>query len=267
MDALLTTRQLRDLLQVDRVTIYRMLHDGRLQGFKVGGQWRFSRRAIEHWLQEQRADLEPSESSQGTADLQPSPQALPLSCVRAIQGIFAEALGVGTVTTATDGTPLTPIAHSCAFCDLILSTEAGRQRCIGSWRAAATPGGDIPGLTNCHAGLCYVWGRIEVLGKFVAATHAGQFLDSPPGGKAWSGRLAELAAATGIDEQKLRQTLARVPVLDDAHQRQVPRLLHRVTATFSEIGEERLSLLGRLHRIAEITGYPSAEIRVSGTRG
>ena len=50
MDDLLTTRQLQDLLQVDRITIYRMLHDGRLRGFKVGGQWRFSRTAIRSWI-------------------------------------------------------------------------------------------------------------------------------------------------------------------------------------------------------------------------
>ncbi len=51
VDDLLTTKQLRDLLQVDRITIYRMLYDGRLHGFKVGGQWRFSRQEIEAWLQ------------------------------------------------------------------------------------------------------------------------------------------------------------------------------------------------------------------------
>jgi hypothetical protein len=33
-DALLATRQLQELLQVDRITICRMLDDGRLEGFK-----------------------------------------------------------------------------------------------------------------------------------------------------------------------------------------------------------------------------------------
>lgn len=255
MDALLTSRQLQDLLQVDRITIYRMLNDGRLQGFKVGGQWRFSRQAIERWLQEQQADLDVPEPPTTAADLQPSADLLPLSCIQAIQGIFAEALGVGTVTTAVDGTPLTPIAHSCDFCNLILSTQAGRQRCIGSWRAAAATGRDVPRLATCHAGLRYAWGRIEVRGDFVAATHAGQFLDTPPSVEAWSARLTELAVASGLDEQALRQALARVPVLDETRRQQVPRLLHRVAATFSEIGEERLNLLGRLRRIAEMTGY------------
>ena len=255
MDVLLTARQLQELLQVDRITIYRMLNDGRLRGFKVGGQWRFSRRVIEHWLEEQRASLGVSEPSKSSDGLQPSAEALPLSCIRAIQDVFAEALGVGTVTTDVDGNPLTPVAHSCEFCDLILSTEAGRRRCIGSWQAAAAEPGDTPRLATCHAGLRYVWGRIEVRGEFVAATHAGQFLGSPPTGGEWPVRLAGLAAATGISEQKLRQALARVPVLDETRRQQVPRLLHRVATTFSEIGEERLSLLGRLRRIAEITKY------------
>lgn len=256
IDTLLTTRQLQDLLQVDRTTIYRMINDGRLQGFKVGGQWRFSRQAIELWLQAQRAKTDAPAPDRAPADLQPSTEALPLSCIEAIQEIVAEILGVGTVTTAVDGTPLTPVAHSCAFCNLILETEAGRQRCIGSWRAAAAQRGDGHQLATCHAGLCYVWGRIEVQGRFVGATHAGQFLSAPAGDSARPANLAGLAAATGIDEEKLGQALDGVPVLDEARRRQLPALLQRVATTFSEIGEERLSLLGRLRRIAEMTGYP-----------
>ncbi len=252
-DRLLTTRQLQDLLQVDRITIYRMLNDGRLQGFKVGGQWRFSRQGIERWLQEQRADLEVPESPRSAESPHPSAGALPLSCIRAIQGIFAEALGVGTVTTAVDGTPITPVANSCSFCNLILDTQAGRQRCIASWRAAAVVRSAVPRPATCHAGLCYVWGRIEVHGQFVAATHAGQFLDRPPDDEAWSARVTELSAATGVGRGKLVQALAHVPVLDQERQQQVPRLLQRVVETFSEIGEERLNLLSRLQRIAEIS--------------
>jgi len=253
VEDLLTTRQLQDLLQVDRITIYRMLQDGRLQGFKVGGQWRFSRQAIEHWLQEQRATLSGSQPPESADSQHPSAATLPISCIRAIQDVFAEALGIGAVTTAVDGTPRTPGAHSCAFCTRILGTEAGRQRCVGSWQAAAAEKGDTPRLATCHAGLCYVWGRIEIRGRFVAATHAGQFLDSAPTGSEWQARLADLASATGISQQELHKALIRVPVLDETRQQQVPHLLHRVTTTFSEIGEERFDLLARLQRIAEIT--------------
>jgi len=266
MDALLTVRQLQDLLQVDRITIYRMLDDGRLRGFKVGGQWRFSRQAIESWLHEQQARLEalePPGVRVVSSPLHPSPDTLPLSCIQAIQGIFAQALGIAAVTTAVDGTPITPIANSCRFCNLILDTKAGRQRCINSWRAAAAEQGSAVSLaagstlqlTTCHAGLCYVWGRIEVESQFVATVHAGQFLDRSPDKAGRPVGLTELAAATRLEIQDLQAALALVPVLDLDLQQQVTRLLQRMAATFSEIGAERLNLLGRLQHIAEITGY------------
>jgi excisionase family DNA binding protein len=253
IDGLLTTRQLQSLLQVDRITIYRMLRDGRLQGFKAGGRWRFSRQVIERWLQVQGASLDLLQFPTKAKDLQPSAEALPLPCIRAIQGIFAEALGVGTVATAVDGTPITPIAHSCEFCNLVLDTRIGRQRCTNSWRAAAAEPGGTTLWATCHAGLHYVWGRIEIQGQFVAATHAGQFLARPPGGEGWSARIEELSTATGISSSELRQALASVPVLEEDRRLQVPRLLHCIAVTLSEIGEERLNLLGRLQRIAQIS--------------
>lgn len=272
MDTLLTVRQLQDLLQVDRITIYRMLSDGRLQGFKVGGQWRFSRQAIEDWLQQQQGCLEAARPSGTTmADiplrpspeaLRPSPEALPLSCIQAVQDIFAQALGIAVITTAPDGTPLTSIANPCPFCTLIFGTRGGRQRCINSWRKAAEeePGASqVPGegspFATCHAGLCYAWSRIEVEGQLVAVVHAGQFLDRAP----HQGDLAELAAATGLETQELQAALALVPVLDRDRQERVVLLLPRVAATFAEIGTERLNLLGRLRRIAEISGYQPVE--------
>ena len=256
MDTLLTARQLQDLLQVDRITIYRMLSDGRLQGFKVGGQWRFSRQAIELWLQEQQANLAVTEPSTRADEVRPSPESLPLNCIQAIQAIFAEALGVGTITTTLNGVPLTTISNSCEFCDLILGTQAGHLLCSGSWReAGARPQETTPRIATCHAGLNYVWGRITVQGECVAVTHAGQFLNQPPAEDGPSERLLELSAACGLDLGELREALASVPVLDREKQAQVPRLLQRVTETFSEIGEERLSFLGRLQRIAEMTQY------------
>jgi ligand-binding sensor protein len=181
---------------------------------------------------------------------------LPTSCIQAIQGIFAEAMGIGTITTAVNGTPLTAISNSCEFCNLILRTEAGRRRCSNSWRAAGTGSKESsPQTVMCHAGLNYAWGRITVQGEFVAATHAGQFLLRPPEDNDWSERITDLSAATGVKASRLRSALASVPVLDQSRQEQVPRLLQRVAETFSEIGEERLSLLGRLQRIAEMTQY------------
>jgi len=44
---LLTTKQLQDLLQIDRTTVYRVLKDGRLTGVKVDSRRRFDRSQVE----------------------------------------------------------------------------------------------------------------------------------------------------------------------------------------------------------------------------
>lgn len=253
IEALLTTRQLQRLLQVDRITIYRMLQDGRLEGFKVGGQWRFSRESIEKWLQERQADLDVAKSP-AAEDLTPSSKSLPLYCMHMIQDIVAELLGVGVVTTSLDGVPLTPLDRSGTFCRLVLGTDAGRARCIGSWQAATDQPCPASHPVTCHAGLHYVWGCAKVQGQYVAATYAGQFLVRPLHlDEDWTERLRELGAAIGVDAGDLEEALAQVPVLDAPQQEQLMRLLQRLTTTFSEMGEERLNLLSRLERIAEIS--------------
>jgi len=253
-NSLLTTRQLQDLLQVDRITIYRMLSDGRLHGFKVGGQWRFSREAIERWLQEQQASLEVPELPSLNGQLQASAQALSLSCIQAIQEIFAEALGVGAVTTDPDGRPITPVANTCEFCGLILDSQEGRKRCISSWQAAAATQGDTARPLVCHAGLSYIWARIKVRGTFRAAIHAGQFLTHPPLAEdGWPDRLAVLSKVCGLRPRQLEKALDSVVVLDTERQDQISHMLQRVAQTFSEMGEERLNLLARLQRISEIS--------------
>ncbi len=46
---ILTITELSEHLRVHPTTIYRLLRQGRIPGFRVGASWRFSRRAIENW--------------------------------------------------------------------------------------------------------------------------------------------------------------------------------------------------------------------------
>ncbi|WP_333648960.1 helix-turn-helix domain-containing protein [Candidatus Binatus sp.] len=46
---ILTILELSAHLRVHPTTIYRLLREGRIPGFRVGSAWRFSRRAIEIW--------------------------------------------------------------------------------------------------------------------------------------------------------------------------------------------------------------------------
>ena len=56
-DEIFTIKELSEHLRVHPTTIYRLLRQGRLPGFRVGSNWRFNRAAIEQW--ERLQALEP----------------------------------------------------------------------------------------------------------------------------------------------------------------------------------------------------------------
>ena len=49
-ERLLTVDEVAEYLNVDRFTVYRLLRQKKLPGFKVGNQWRFNHQMIEAWL-------------------------------------------------------------------------------------------------------------------------------------------------------------------------------------------------------------------------
>jgi excisionase family DNA binding protein len=58
-DEIFTIKELSEHLRVHPTTIYRLLRQGRLPGFRVGSNWRFNRAAIEQWEIAQIAGMPP----------------------------------------------------------------------------------------------------------------------------------------------------------------------------------------------------------------
>jgi excisionase family DNA binding protein len=52
-DKYLTVAQLSEYLNIHKATIYKMLREGRLPGFRIGSDWRFSLEAIKEWVRDQ----------------------------------------------------------------------------------------------------------------------------------------------------------------------------------------------------------------------
>ncbi len=50
-DDILTLPEVADLLKVAEKTVYGLAQKGDLPAFKVGGQWRFRRTAIDAWIE------------------------------------------------------------------------------------------------------------------------------------------------------------------------------------------------------------------------
>lgn len=47
---LLNVEDVAKILQLHSMTVYRLVKEGKLPGFKVGGRWRFHRSALENWM-------------------------------------------------------------------------------------------------------------------------------------------------------------------------------------------------------------------------
>lgn len=245
MDALLTTRQVQDYLNVDRTTIYRMLKDGRLPGIRVGNQWRFSREAIDLLTAVAEPHGENSESSQDSL--------LPLSYLQPIQDVFADIAQVSSLTTGPDGTPLTRMSNTCEFCSLILASESGRRACVDSWRRLAQQSETSPSFVECHAGLLYARARIEMNGRLEAMAIAGQFTMDRPTGDQQDERIRRLAGRHRLDPDRLRKAVAGIPVIEGRMVSQIGTWLQKIARTFERLGQERLDLMDRLRKIAAIT--------------
>ena len=246
MSELLTTKQLQELLQVDRITVYRMLNDGRLKGVKVGNQWRFSQNEIDRLLGEEKTAPEPVEIDASIADF-------PVDCAQRVQEIFAGIIGIGAVTVTMQGEPITQATHCNPFCKLILENPSGRQACQESWRRIALRSTGQPTFQICHAGLSYMRSPIQSKDRQNAWMVAGQFYITRPTDEEIEQRLKHLAFNLNLPLSKLAEAADKVPVLRANQLSQVQEWTPRVASTIESFICEREDLMNRLQRIAEIS--------------
>ncbi|MEK6221407.1 MAG: PocR ligand-binding domain-containing protein [Chloroflexota bacterium] len=251
MNELITSKQVQELLQVDRITVYRMVNDGRLKGVKVGNQWRFQRQDIERLMAVGTKDKDFSVAAYAPSEV------LPVHCIQVIQDVFAEMNGVGSITTSPEGQPVTELSNSCDFCELIYSSPSGRQACITSWKELAqTPKGD-PKFFKCHAGFQYARGRIELKGELTAIQVAGQFYNTAPPQSEIDQRVRELSEKHDINFEDLSKASKSLRILSSVRQSELGAWLKKVANTFEIIAQERADLLGRLKNIAAMSSFDS----------
>lgn len=248
MNDLLTAREVQDMLKIDRTTIYRMLKDGRLTGVKIGKQWRFARQEVDDLL-----------SYDDTVESTPPARltdVLPLHCLQPIQDVFADVAGIGSITIAPDGHPLTQLSNGCQFCTFMQSSPSGLQACIASWRQAAQSECQ-PMFISCHAGLQYACAQIELDNTLIALLIAGQFYIDTPDSDESTRRIEQLAALHALDLAALAEAARSIPTLDQRTRAKLGMWLKRVTDTFETIGHERSELMSRLRQIAAMSTLDS----------
>jgi excisionase family DNA binding protein len=246
VNELLTTKQIQDLLQVDRITVYRMLNDGRLKGVKIGNQWRFPQSEFDRLTGEQAGELIVESNFTSISDF-------PSDCVQNVQEIFAGILDVGAVTVAVSGEPLTQPTFCNPFCKLMLANPNSRTACQASWKKIALKTTGTAPVQICHAGLSYLRSSIKTENRTVAWLVAGQFYISNPMKENEEERIIHLAYKFGFTQTELLNAAQKIPVIKVGQLEKVQEWTPKVASTVQSILHERSDLTSRLQHIAEIS--------------
>ncbi len=253
MTDLLTTRQVQDLLKVDRITVYRMLQDGRLKGVKIGQQWRFHSEEVERML---RINLPVSVSAENTDD----DKNFPTHCVQTIQDLFADISQISAVVVDMSGYPLTEVSHPTRFCKMLMDSPTGLQACRASWQAFARDsqpnnGSNGNKFFTCQAGLQYIGAPIFDKDAQIGLFLAGQFYWQSPDPREEVERVRRLAAAYSLPFGTLQAAAREVPVIDPAEHARVETWPFTAARAIQSILHERLCFVERLQQIADLTQF------------
>lgn len=242
METYLTTKQVQDLFRVDRITIYRMLQDGRLKGVKIGNQWRFLQKEVERVLEGGQV----VEEAEGET-------IFPIHCVQTIQDLFSSISLCSALVVDQEGNTVTETSRPCFFCELIQSSENGLAACRASWKAALTQAKDNNRVFTCHAGLNYMGAAVISQNKLVGMFLAGQFYAQPSEPIEQSERIRRLAKMFGLNEKELMDAVKDVPLFSGE---QLSHLLQQPTAAaraIESILTQRTAFVQRLQQIANLT--------------
>jgi PTS system nitrogen regulatory IIA component len=252
MTAMLTAKDMQDLLQVDRSTIYRMVEAGRLPAIKVGKQWRFPGDQVDRWLQSQiGAPVPPAQTAPSQAAESDLGELLPLACVQLIQDTFAETIGVMLVITDLAGQPITDISNPCGLFKAINQTPSALQKCIESWHNLAVTIDLEPKFRPSHLGLLCARGLIRVGSELKGMVVAGGIApeDWPPAPAA----LKTIAREFDVQPEILVGHLTQVFHPGEAEKVKILSVLQRIANIVAHIINERHVLMGKLDAIARLT--------------
>jgi excisionase family DNA binding protein len=245
MDDLLTTRQVLEILKVDRITIYRMLQDGRLKGVKIGQQWRFPLQEVERFLGATVPQPEPPQPEARTS--------FPTHCVQTIQDLFSDVGQVSGLVLDLEGEPLTEVSHPCRFCQIIRQNSDGQRACQASWKEFSRQSAAGSRYFTCHAGLQYISAPILDAGKPVGYFLAGGFYWQKPADQEEIGRIQRLARKFLLPVETFQQALNTVPVIAAEQQSRVETWPAAAARAVQSILSERFMFMTRLQQIANLT--------------
>jgi excisionase family DNA binding protein len=253
MTTLLTTKDVQELINVDKSTIYRMAEDGRLPAVKVGRQWRFPADKLAELLNGEGGAV-----AAGVAEARPRSAAASLAELldgepaQVIADLVADIFGVMAVITDIEGNPLTDVANPCGYFAAIQAYPQSIDACVDGWRQLAEQIDMEPRFVPSHLGFLCARTFIRVGSELVGMVIVGGI-----GPEAWplgDAEIAGIARALDIDAEDIRRHIDQVYSIDEDRRQWILHILPRVSDLISRLADARSQLVSRLDAIASLAG-------------
>ena len=254
MSELLTTREVQNILKVDRITVYRMLQDGRLKGVKIGQQWRFPRDEVQRLMNGQTA-IGSDAPATASAEAQPIPSAapLPVHCLQTVQNLFSSVSGLASLVLDPAGEPVTALSGECALCRMLQTSPSGAQACRDSWREMAAGSVNGERQFTCHAGLTYLSAPVMDGETLAGWLLVGQARLAPLSAAELAEQSQELARRHALPASAVQESLRKAPVIPSEKHDQMHAWVMDAAKAMESILQERTGFIVRMQRIADLT--------------
>lgn len=221
-----------------------MLQDGRLKGLKIGNQWRFPQREVERLLSGGPVEIAVSEDKDAV---------FPIHCVQTIQNLFTSVSQCSALIIDQNGEQVTQISQPGPICELLLTTEAGRELCQKTWQRIGKLSSGRSEIFTCYAGLKYFGSVILNQNKKQGVFLAGEFYLGNSDSDQEEEFLKQTARETGIDEQAMIKAASKVKRLSPEEQKHLSYQPEAAATAVESILSERTSFMERLQQIANLT--------------
>ncbi len=241
MSEMLTAKDIQDLLQVDRSTVYRMAEAGRIPAIKVGRQWRFSTPQIENWMQMQGTAVSPTITQSQTTRPADFASQLPIACVQLIQDTFADALGIMIIITDMDGNPITEFSNPCGLFAALSDVSELWDKCMVHWREMAADLSLQPQFMPSFLGLLCARGLIRVGHELKGMVFIGGV--APDDWPLSPSEIESLANELNIVPERIEAHLQDVFKMDGDRRTEVLTFVQRIANIVSHIMHERNAVL------------------------
>jgi len=249
---LLTSRQVQELFQVDRSTIYRMAEDGRLPAVKVGRQWRFPSDHVENLLGGNSETAPPAPSPEAIAERSAAlERVLPPDTAQAVADLAADLFGVMAVVTDMTGRALTSVSNPCGYFEAVFNSVYTPDRCSEGWRRLGEAIDLEPHFVPSHLGfLCarsFIRTGTTLAGMVIVGGVAPEQWPPPPE------EINAVAAETGTPVDTINDHIKEVYWIDKPHQDWIVTNLSRVSDLISLLADGHGKLVKKLDSIAALT--------------